>query len=322
MTFAGSPDRVESQLVPDAGFELDTFDVSGLPRQMGMELAHALGVAARAPFACREILSRRRPDVVFGGGGYVSGPMVLAAWTRRIPAALAEADAHLGLANRLAAPCAERVFLAFPIEGLDPPKYCLTGRPIPVRSRPGSRAEARKRFDLPRDGPVLLVFGGSQGSRNINELMVREFGTAGPAVLHLAGQRDYESLESRVSREDYRLLPYTHDFGAALSAASLALARAGGSVFELAAAGLPAVLVPYPHATADHQTKNARFFARGGGAVLVPEAELERVPGLVQDLLADETRRAAMSEAMLRVARLDAADVIAEELIALARSRR
>jgi UDP-N-acetylglucosamine--N-acetylmuramyl-(pentapeptide) pyrophosphoryl-undecaprenol N-acetylglucosamine transferase len=322
VTFAGSPDRVESQLVPEAGFELDTFDVSGLPRQVGMDLVRALGTAAQSPFACREILARRRPDIVFGGGGYVSGPMVLAAWTRRIPAALAEADAHLGLANRLAAPCAERVFLAFPIEGLGPPKFRVTGRPIPVRSRPGSREEARKRFDLPQEGPVLLVFGGSQGARSINELVVRELGAQGPPVLHLAGQRDFDSLESHVSRQDYRLLPYTHDFGAALAAASLALARAGGSVFELAAAGLPAVLVPYPHATADHQTKNARFFARGGGAVLVPEADLERVPGLVQELLADEPRLAKMSEAMNHVARLDAADVIAEELIALAGSRR
>jgi UDP-N-acetylglucosamine--N-acetylmuramyl-(pentapeptide) pyrophosphoryl-undecaprenol N-acetylglucosamine transferase len=322
VTFAGSPDHVESQLVPDAGFELDTFEISGLPRAVGADLVRALAVAARAPFACRRILAQRKPDVVLGGGGYVSGPVVLAAWTRRIPAALAEADAHLGLANRLAAPCAERVFLAFPIEGLSPPKYHVTGRPIPVRSRPGSREEARKRFDLPADGPVLLVFGGSQGARSINELVVQELGANGPAVLHLAGQRDYESLESRVSREDYRLLPYTHDFGGALAAASLVLARAGGSVFELAAAGLPAVLVPYPHATADHQTKNASFFARGGGAVLVPEAELARLPRLIQELLEDEPRLTAMSEAMLRVARADAADVIAEELIELAGSRR
>jgi UDP-N-acetylglucosamine--N-acetylmuramyl-(pentapeptide) pyrophosphoryl-undecaprenol N-acetylglucosamine transferase len=322
VTFAGSPGRVESQLVPEAGFELDTFDVSGLPRRAGSDLARSLAIDVRAPFACREILARRRPNVVFGGGGYVSGPMVLAAWTRRIPAALAEADAHLGLANRLAAPCAGRVFLAFPIDGLGPPKYRVTGRPIPVHSRPGSREEARKRFDLPREGPVLLVFGGSQGARSINELVARELGADGPAVLHLAGQRDFGTLENVIAREDYRLLPYTHDFGAALGAANLALARSGGSVFELAAAGLPAVLVPYPHATADHQTKNARFFARGGGAVLVPESELGRVPGLIHELLTDEPRLAAMSRAMFRLARIDAAEVIAEELIELAGSSR
>jgi UDP-N-acetylglucosamine--N-acetylmuramyl-(pentapeptide) pyrophosphoryl-undecaprenol N-acetylglucosamine transferase len=148
VTFAGSPERVESQLVPEAGFELDTFAVSGLPRRLGVDLARSLALAGRAPFACREILARRRPDVVLGGGGYVAGPMVLAAWTRRIPAALTEADSHLGLANRLAAPYARRVFLAFPIDGLNPRKYRVTGRPIPKRSRPGSRsssAEARGR---------------------------------------------------------------------------------------------------------------------------------------------------------------------------------
>src|SRR6059036_3925904 len=112
VTFAGSPDRVEARLVPEAGYEFDTFRVSGLPRRVGLPLAQALVRDGAAPAACLRILGRRRPDVVLGGGGYVAGPMVLAAALRRIPAALTEADAHLGLANRLAAPFAERVFLA------------------------------------------------------------------------------------------------------------------------------------------------------------------------------------------------------------------
>src|SRR5439155_15801402 len=135
VTFAGSPGRVESRLVPEAGFELDTFPISGLPRQPGVALARALGVALASPIACRHILARRRPDIVYGGGGYVSGPMVLAAWTRGIPAALAEADAHFGLANRLAAPLTRRVFLSFPVHGRSGAKYRVTGRPIPPSSR-------------------------------------------------------------------------------------------------------------------------------------------------------------------------------------------
>ena len=106
VTFAGSPARVEARLVPDAGYPFDAFRISGLPRRPGLELLRAAAFALRAPFACRAILARRRPDVVLGGGGYVAGPMVLAAWTKRIPAAVTEADAHLGLANRLAAPFA------------------------------------------------------------------------------------------------------------------------------------------------------------------------------------------------------------------------
>jgi UDP-N-acetylglucosamine--N-acetylmuramyl-(pentapeptide) pyrophosphoryl-undecaprenol N-acetylglucosamine transferase len=269
------------------------------------------------PAAVR-ILRRRRPDVVLGGGGYVAGPMVLAAGALRIPAALTEADAHLGLANRLAGPFARRIFLAFPVPGLEGEKYSVVGRPIPKRSEPTPQDEARRRFDLPGEGPVVLVFGGSQGARRLNEAAVEAFGADGPAVLHLAGERDYPELALGVKRPDYRLLPFTDEFGAALAAADLVVARAGGSVWEVAAAGRPALLVPYPHATADHQAKNARYFERGGGAVVVPEGELE-LRRQVETLLADPSRLMEMGEAMRRLARPDAADVIAEELIALAR---
>jgi UDP-N-acetylglucosamine--N-acetylmuramyl-(pentapeptide) pyrophosphoryl-undecaprenol N-acetylglucosamine transferase len=318
VTFAGSPERVEARLVPEAGFELDTFRVVGFPRRPGIELVRALLLAGRATRASARILASRRPDAVLGAGGFVAGPMVFAAWRRRIPAALTEADAHLGLANRLAAPFARRVFLAYDLPGRDGVKYRVTGRPIPAHSRAVPAAEGRRRFDLPADGPVLAVFGALAGARSLNELAVKEFGTDGPAVLHLAGERDFESLRGRVSRPDYRLLPSTEDFGAALGAADLVLARAGGSVWEVAAAGKPAVLVPYPHATGDHQTLNARYFEQGGGAVIVPESGLDRAPALVRELLADAERRARMGAAMLQLARPDAAETIAEELIRLA----
>jgi UDP-N-acetylglucosamine--N-acetylmuramyl-(pentapeptide) pyrophosphoryl-undecaprenol N-acetylglucosamine transferase len=321
VTFAGPPGRIESRLVPEAGFELDTFAVSGLPRRPGAELARALVRAARAALACSRILARRRPDVVLGAGGFVAGPMVLAAAARRIPAALMEADARLGLANRLAAPFARRVFLAFPVPGREAGKYRVTGRPIPQRSRPVAREQARRLFGLPPEGDVLLVFGGSQGARSLNELALRSFGGAGPAVLHLAGEPGLEGLGERPARPGYRLLAFTDAFGAALSAADLVLARAGGSVFEVAAAGRPAVLVPYPYATGGHQDENARYFERAGGALVVPEGELERVPALVAELLADRERLREMGEAMRRAARPDAGETIAKELIALARAR-
>jgi UDP-N-acetylglucosamine--N-acetylmuramyl-(pentapeptide) pyrophosphoryl-undecaprenol N-acetylglucosamine transferase len=317
VTFAGSPRRAEAQLVPEAGYELDTFEVAGLPRRPSVELLHALLLAGRAPFACRKILARRKPDVVLGGGGYVAGPMIVAAASRRIPTALMEADAHLGLANRLALPFARRVFLASAIPGREGGRYLVTGRPVPLRSRPVDRLEARRRFELPEEGEALLVYGGSQGARSLNELAVESFGREGPLVLHLSGERDYEALRGRVTREGYILLPYTHDFGAALAAADLALARAGGSVYELAAAGIPAILVPYPSATADHQRKNAEIFERDGAAVVVHEEELGRVPDLVRSLLADGARLGAMREAMSRLSRPQAATDIAEEVLAL-----
>jgi UDP-N-acetylglucosamine--N-acetylmuramyl-(pentapeptide) pyrophosphoryl-undecaprenol N-acetylglucosamine transferase len=318
VTFAGTPDRIEARLVPEAGYELDTFRISGLPRRPSPELARALLLALRATGACARILESRRPHVVLGGGGYVAGPMVYAAARRKIPTALLEADAHLGLANRLTAPFAKRVFLSFPIAGRDGPKYRVTGRPIPARSQAMPPEEARRLFGLPERGPVLLVFGGSLGARALNELALGAFGESGPAVLHLAGTRDYDELSSRVTRPDYRLFAFTEEFGAALGASDLALARAGGSVWELAAAGKPAVLVPGLFATGDHQTKNARYFEQAGGAIVVPESDLAQAPDLIRSLLDDPRRLAEMSAAMTRLARPDAADEIAEELIALA----
>jgi UDP-N-acetylglucosamine--N-acetylmuramyl-(pentapeptide) pyrophosphoryl-undecaprenol N-acetylglucosamine transferase len=318
VTFAGSPDRIEAQLVPEAGYELDTFPIAGLPRRPSRKLGRALLLAVRAPRACAAILDRRRPDVVLGGGGYVAGPMVLAAALRRIPTALMEADAQLGLANRLAAPFARRVFLSFPIAGRDGAKYRVTGRPIPLRSRAVPRSKGRALFGLPSGEPVLLVFGGSLGARVLNELAVTAFGSRGPAVLHLSGTRDYDELRERVVRPDYRLFAFTEEFGAALGASDLVLARAGGSVWEVAAAGKPAVLVPGDFATGDHQAKNARYFEEHGGAVVVPEGDVARAPEVIRALLDNPARLEEMSRAMRKLARPDAADEIAEELIAFA----
>jgi UDP-N-acetylglucosamine--N-acetylmuramyl-(pentapeptide) pyrophosphoryl-undecaprenol N-acetylglucosamine transferase len=318
VTFAGSPDRVESQLVPEAGYELDTFRVSGFPRHVGLDLGRALGQAVRAPLSCRAILRRRRPDVVLGAGGYVAGPMVLAARLAGIPTALTEADAHLGLANRLALPFARRVYLAYEIPGRQGGKYRVVGRPIPSAHLGAGREEGRARFGLPLDRPVLSVFGGLAGARALNELAVGTWGERGPAILHVSGERDYASLAFRVRRADYVLVPSTDAFGAALAASDLAISRAGGTVWELAAAGTPAILVPYPHATADHQTSNARHFERGGGAVVVDQSELERVPALVEELLADPARLARMGEEMRMLARPGAAAEIADGLFELA----
>ena len=318
MTFAGSPDRVESRLVPEAGFELDTFTISGFPRAPSVALLEALWRAGKAPFACRAILRHRRPDVVLGGGGYVAGPMVLAARLSGIPAALTEADAHLGLANRLAAPFAAKLFLAYSIPGREGEKVEVVGRPVPAAHLGAVRADARARFDLGSDEPTVAVFGALAGATSLNEMAVAAWGDDGPAVLHVSGERDFPALAPRVHRERYRLMAQTEHFGDVLAAADVAVSRAGGTVWELAAAGTPSILVPYPHATADHQTLNARHFERGGGAVVVPDAEIDSVPRLVEDLFTDRERLAAMRVAMLAMARVDAADRIAEGVIALA----
>src|SRR5207249_4905413 len=172
------------------------------PRRPGLALVRAAGQALAAPAACLRILRKRRPDVVLGAGGYVAGPMVLAARLMGIPCALTEADAHLGLANRLAAPLADRVFLALPV-GREGEKYRPVGRPIPAASQSRPRAEARATLGLAPDARVVLVFGGSLGARLLNEVALDAWADAGPAVIHLCGARDYPELRERVTRPDY-----------------------------------------------------------------------------------------------------------------------
>ena len=320
VTFAGSPEHVEAQLVPDAGYDFDPFRIDGFPRRPSLALGRALLLAGTSPRACRAILRRRRPDVVLGGGGFVAGPMVFAASTMHIPTALTEADAHLGLANRLAAPFARRLFLAYPIETRHRAKVRVVGRPIPAQSRAVPQPDARAVFELPADGAVLGVFGALAGARALNDLVADTWGSSGPPILHITGERDYESVRRRVHRDDYRVVPRTDRFGAAISASDLVLARSGSTVWEVAAAGRPAIFVPYPFATGDHQARNAEHFVRAGGAIMVRELDLDDVPELARSLLDDPARRQRMSEAMLRAARPDAAAEIADELIALARA--
>jgi UDP-N-acetylglucosamine--N-acetylmuramyl-(pentapeptide) pyrophosphoryl-undecaprenol N-acetylglucosamine transferase len=321
VTFAGSPDRVEARLVPEAGYELDTFRITGFPRRPSPALVRSLMLAGAAPRACRRILRARKPDVVLGGGGFVAGPMVFAASTLGIPTALTEADAHLGLANRLAAPFARRIFLAYPIETRYRGKVRVVGRPLPSRGQAVSQQEAREVFELPQDGPVLGVFGALAGARTLNEFVVDTWGEQGPAILHQTGKRDYELVKKRVHRPDYRVIDETDRFAAALAACDLVLARSGSAVWEIAAAGRPAILVPYPFATGDHQARNAEHFVRAGGAIMIRELDLDEVPELVRSLLDDPERRARMGEAMLRAARPAAAAEIADELIAMAKPR-
>jgi UDP-N-acetylglucosamine--N-acetylmuramyl-(pentapeptide) pyrophosphoryl-undecaprenol N-acetylglucosamine transferase len=313
-------ERAEAELVPAAGYPFDAIRVEGISRSNPLKAARAVVRAAASIGAAGRLLEGAHADAVLGGGGYVAGPVGLAAVRRGIPIVLAEADSHLGLTNRLLARRARRVCLAFPIEGRDGDRYRVTGRPVPARI--DDRAAARAELGIAPDATCVLVFGGSLGARLLNELALEAWGESGPAVLHLCGERDYEAMRGRATRPDYVLRPFIDEIGIAYGAADVAVARAGGSVWELAAAGLPAVLVPGEFATGGHQRKNAEWFEQAGGAVVVSEAEARRVPEVVESLLADRARLDAMAAAMRAAARPDAAERIADELVALAAARR
>lgn len=309
-------ERAERELVPAAGYELRTLRVEPLARQRPAQAPRVALIGAGAVRASQKIFRELRPAGALGAGGYVAGPVGLAAVLRRVPLVLIEADSHLGLTNRLLAPVARRVCLAFPISGRDSRRYRVTGRPVPPAAT--DRAAARKRFGISPGETCVLVFGGSQGARSINRAAVQALAGARFHVLHGAGERDLAELQSPGPHYDLR--GYISDFGQALLASDLVVARAGGSVFEIAAHGRPMVLVPYPFATADHQTANARFMEQAGAAVVIPDAELT-APRLAQEvgrLLADRGRLATMARASAALARPDAAGEIAREVLRVA----
>jgi UDP-N-acetylglucosamine--N-acetylmuramyl-(pentapeptide) pyrophosphoryl-undecaprenol N-acetylglucosamine transferase len=316
--FAGG-ERAEAELVPAAGYELDPLNIEGISRSNPLKAARAVGKASASLFAAGRLLRRHKADAVLGGGGYAAGPVGLAAVLRGTPLVLTEADSHLGLTNRLLAGRARRVCLAFPIEGRSGERYLVTGRPVPPTI--ADRAGARARFGLEEHETAVLVFGGSLGARSINEASVRAFAGAPYRILHVAGRRDFASLTA--PDRNYVLRDYVVPFGLALAAADLSVARAGGSVFELAQYGLPALLIPYPHASGNHQEENARWMERAGAAIVLPDAELspERLRSEVDALVQDGDRRAAMAAASGRLARPDAARVIAREVLAAAGQR-
>ena len=324
--FIGARGRVEAELVPAAGYEIDLVSVTGIDRRNPVKAAAAAARAAAAVPAARRILRRRDPEVVLGGGGFVAGPAGLAAVSLRLPLVLTEADSHLGLANRLLASRARRVCLAFPIPGRDDDRYRVTGRPVPAAVLNADRGRARERFGIAAGARCLLVMGGSQGARSINRCATAAFAEEperGFHVLHLAGRRDYTELRAQLDASpavDYTLIEYEPNLGDCLAACDLVLARAGGSIFEVTAAGRPAVLVPYPHATADHQSANAAWMERAGAAVVIPDAELdrERLELEAGRLLTEAERLERMAQASLELARPDAAARVADEVLAAA----
>jgi UDP-N-acetylglucosamine--N-acetylmuramyl-(pentapeptide) pyrophosphoryl-undecaprenol N-acetylglucosamine transferase len=320
VSFVGAG-RAEAELVPAAGFALHELPVEGMSRSDPLRAVRALARALAAVPRARSLLRRLQADAVMGGGGYVAGPVGVAALSLRIPLVLTEADSHLGLTNRVLAPFARRVCLAFPLDGRQGGRYRVTGRPVPaVRA---AREQARERFGIGPGDRCVLVFGGSLGARSINLAAVEALADGSLRVLHVCGRRDYGELAARRLPEGYDLREYLDlaAFESALAAADLAVARAGGSVFELAAHGLPSILVPYPHASADHQSANAAWMADAGAATVIADGELTAASlrRELDVLLAEPGRLEAMAAAARSLARPQAAGEVADELLQAAR---
>lgn len=324
VTCLGTPRGLETRVVPEAGYPLELIPPVPLPRKPGADL---LRVPSRLRAAVKETLAvfdRVRPDVVVGYGGYVSMPAYLAARRRKLPLVVHEQNALPGLANKVGARVADRVAVSFPDTPLKKAEY--VGLPIrPMISgldRVALRAEAREHFGLDPDRPTLLVTGGSQGARRLNQSVsgaAGALGAAGVQVLHVVGPKgEAEPVDTGVP---YRVVSYVDRMDLAYATADLVLCRSGASsVTEAAATGLPAIFVPLPIGNGE-QALNARPVVDAGGAVLVDDAALstEKVADLVPSLALDAVRLAEMGAAAADLIPRHADDELARIIAEVAR---
>ncbi|MDX1419188.1 MAG: UDP-N-acetylglucosamine--N-acetylmuramyl-(pentapeptide) pyrophosphoryl-undecaprenol N-acetylglucosamine transferase [Rubricoccaceae bacterium] len=339
IAFAGTRDRMEWEAVPKAGYPIHAVTVSGFQRGLSAE---ALGRNLAFPFKLAKglveswrLVGAFDPDVVVGTGGYASGPVGLAGSVRRRPLVLQEQNAYAGATNKLLARRADVVFIAFEAarDSFPAARCVLAGNPVREELLRADREAALAHFDIPATldsgvAPrVLLVMGGSLGAGPINGALKLHLdamlGDERAYVIWQTGSRYVDALRASVpAHPRLRLLAYLDRMDLAYAAADLAVCRAGAiTCSELAATATPAVLVPSPNVTADHQTKNARALADAGAALLLPEPELGQFPVVVPPLLADDERRLNMEEAARQIARPHAAREIATRVLALAQQQ-
>ena len=340
--FFGEERRLEGTLVPQAGFAFFPVNVTGFDRQRPWTLVTALAHLAHEE---RRIVKAFRddpsltPDIAIGFGAYVELPLMRAAKRLGIPLALHEQNSVPGLANKQTARDAALIAIAQPSvagvferAGAAPDAIRFTGNPVRSSVLVGDRARGRAGMGIPDDATVLLVFGGSLGAHHLNQRLAqlkdRLLAVDGLYVIHSTGAEDYEETRGALALTDeearrYRVMPYIDNMGDMLAAADIVLSRSGASsVAEIAALSVPAVLVPYPFATADHQTTNARYLVDAGAAVLFADdaIDAEDFATTLLDLVVNKDRRDEMRAAARGLGQDTAAQKLADALEGLARS--
>ena len=337
--FAGAEGGMENRLVPKEGYEIRAVTITNFQRSLApgaiVHNLRTLGNMARSRRQADAILDEFRPDLVVGTGGYASYPVVRAAARRGIPTAVHESNAVPGLTTKALARVVDLVMVGFEESRSHydhPEKVVVTGTPVRGDFFRYTRKEARAQLGITDERPLLLSYWGSLGAAVMNERMAdfiaRECRSGRPFHhIHGAG-RDYQKVVDALSaagvslegQGDVQVLEYIYDMPTVMAAADLVLCRAGAStISELTAIARPAVLVPSPNVTNDHQTKNARVLAQAGGAVLLPEGECseQRLWETASDLLKDAGRRAEMARALRGMAQGDAAEKIYLALLGL-----
>ncbi|MCI6681705.1 undecaprenyldiphospho-muramoylpentapeptide beta-N-acetylglucosaminyltransferase [Parafannyhessea umbonata] len=331
--FFGQPKKLESTLVPQAGFPFNPIDVTGFDRSRPWTLVSALWRMRAAQKTIGRHFGSSRPDVAVGFGAYIELPLINWCHAQGIPCVIHEQNSVPGLANKTSAAKVKTVCVSLPVAidafrgkvGPDT-QIVVTGNPVRQSVIRADRAEGRRSLGIPKDATMLLVFGGSLGARHLNEgvaaLKSKLLSRKDLYVIHSTGKGEYDSVVQELALTPdeaarWRVMPYIDRMGEALAAADLVLSRAGASsVAEIAALAVPSMLVPYPFATADHQTTNARYLVDAGAAVLLPDEKIDtsEFEDDLLDLVDDPARRQAMRDAARGLAQDKAALALADQV--------
>ena len=312
--FVGAKTGIEKELVPRAGYTLHSLSLMGLA---GGPVARARAglLFLKALSRCRILVREFRPAAVLGVGGYASAPAVVAANALKIPTFLHEQNSVPGRVNRLTARFTTGVFVTFPDAGKHLRGAVWVGMPTRKELFGASREEALRHLGL--EPPVVLIFGGSGGALKINLAAAEAFRTSTPyTVVQISGRRDFAQLSTQNPR--HLILEYVDDIWRYLAAAEVVVSRAGaGSLFDTAAVGRAAILIPFPYATGDHQLHNARYFTEEGAAELLLDSAITAATlrERVENLLNDDVRRERLAGRMRALATPEAADEVAERLL-------
>ena len=329
--FVGTGHGLESELVPHAGYPLQTIHLYGFQRRISWRNLQNVFWTVRSLWEVRKILREFRPDAVIGTGGYVCGPVVWSAASAGIPTLIQEQNAFPGVTNRILSRVVDVAAVGYPEAA---PKFAghkarvvVTGNPVREDLLQETREESCRHFGLRPELPVLLITGGSQGARSINQAALavhrRWAGKKEVQILHITGQTDYNNIIHMLQAEGLPVhdgeagrivVPYLHEMPKALAAARLVVSRAGAiGLAELTLRGIPAILIPYPFASENHQEINARALEKNGAAVVIRDSELtgELLTATVEKLIADSEKLRSMAAAAAAMGTPRAADEIA-----------
>ncbi len=331
IAFAGTREKMEWQAVPRAGYPIHGITVSALHREISLRNLAFPFKLAKGLYDSYRLVKGFDPDVVVGAGGFVSGPVLLAASVKGVPIVVQEQNAFAGLTNKLLAKRAEEIHVAFEEAKNAFPEatVVVSGNPTRDDLRHATRPEGRAFYQIPENARLLFVFGGSLGSQKLNETLLAHLPELlEDDTLHILWQTGSHYFDRMTAaapdHERLHLHKYIDRMDLAYAATDLVLCRAGAiTCSELMVTGTPAVLVPSPNVAEDHQTHNARSMEKAGAARLLPEADLDaQLVETVRALLADPAARDAMVTAALRLARPDAAERIARRVLAIAEEGR